>query len=53
MHHCFNCGEELGVYVESDPMDHCGKHECQRAATDIFIERREEAHRRLDEREGW
>lgn len=33
MQHCFNCGEELGVYVGTwgEP-EVCGKSECQREA---------------------
>jgi hypothetical protein len=48
MRHCFYCGDELGVYLDADPLDHCGKRECARAAQDAYAEEREEAHDRLD-----
>lgn len=53
MRHCFNCGEELGVYADYDPLDDCGKQECQRAARDAYAEEREEAHEQLDRDNGW
>ncbi len=54
MHHCFNCGEELGLFAgRPDPLDHCGKQECSRAARDALQEEREEAHERLDRDMGW
>lgn len=53
MRHCFNCGEELGVYADHDPLDDCGNQECQRAARDAMHEEREAAHERLDRDMGW
>jgi hypothetical protein len=53
MRHCFYCGEELGIYAYHEPLDHCGKTECSRAAREEMRERRDEAHRRLDEDMGW
>lgn len=53
MRHCFNCGAELGVYADHDPLDDCGAQECQRAARDAFAQEREEAHERLDRDMGW
>ncbi len=47
MRHCFNCGEELGVFaaVDYDELDTCGKRECERearlAARDEFEEKRD------------
>jgi hypothetical protein len=38
MQHCFNSGAELGVYAESDPLDHCGKLECQREMRECLSE---------------
>lgn len=33
MQHCFNCGEELGVYCKNYcDIDTCGKPECNREA---------------------
>jgi hypothetical protein len=53
MRHCFNCGEELGVYADHDPLDDCGKMECTRAARDARAQEREEAHERLDRDLGY
>lgn len=53
MRHCFYCGEELGVIVDYDPLDHCGKAECSRAAADAERERRDDAHEQLDRDMGW
>lgn len=53
MRHCFNCGAELGCYADYDPMDHCGKRECSRAAQDCFQQERDEAHEQLDHDRGW
>lgn len=53
MQHCFNCGAELGVYVDSDPLDCCGKLECQREASAAMLEERERAHDELDRMNGW
>src|SRR5258708_7203900 len=53
MRHCFYCGAELGVYANADPLDSCGKPECERAARDEERAEREEAHRKLDEDRGW
>ena len=43
MRRCFYCGEELGCYAEYDPLDTCGKQECERAARDAIEEERAEA----------
>ena len=32
MRHCFNCGCKLGYYSDYDPLDTCGKNECEREA---------------------
>lgn len=53
MRHCFYCGDELGCYVDYDPIDHCGKRECAREAQYAMQEEREEAHDRLDRDMGW
>lgn len=53
MRHCFFCGEELGVYADHDPLDTCGKAECNREANNAAREEREEAHRELDRRLGY
>lgn len=53
MRHCFFCGEELGVYADWDPLDTCGKAECDREARNAAREEWEEAHRELDRRMGW
>ena len=53
MRHCFNCGEELGRYRDYDPLDTCGKPECDREGRDAVAEKRSEAHRQLDEDNGW
>lgn len=53
MRHCFFCGEELGVYADYDPLDSCGKRECERAVRDALEQEREEAHERLDRDMGW
>lgn len=53
MRYCFNCGEELGAYSAYDPLDDCGKQECQRAARDAHAQQREEAHERLDRDMGY
>lgn len=53
MRHCFYCGEELGRYRDYDPLDTCGKTECNREAGYAVQAEREEAHRQLDEDRGW
>jgi len=53
MRHCFNCGAELGVYADFDPLDNCGKSACVREARDQDREMREDAHERLDRDMGW
>ncbi len=42
MRFCFNCGEELGVYADYDPLDTCGKLECEREARAIARDEIEE-----------
>jgi len=54
MHHCFNCGEELGPWDRfCEPLDHCGKRECAREAQDQMAMERADAHDRLDRDMGW
>ena len=55
MRHCFWCGVELGVYddIDSDPLDTCGKIECEREARNEARREREEAHEQLDRDLGW
>jgi len=53
MRHCFNCGAELGVYADHDPLDDCGAEECLRAARDAHAQERAEAHECLDRDMGW
>lgn len=51
MRHCFYCGEELGRYWDKDPLDTCGKAECNREARYADQEIREE--RQLDRDLGY
>lgn len=53
MRHCFNCGAELGVHADYEPLDDCGKRECVRAAQDAYQQERAEAHDQLDRDRGW
>ena len=53
MRHCFYCGEILGRYWDSDPLDHCGDRLCAREARDAAEYDRLEAHERLDRDMGW
>ncbi len=53
MRHCFYCGEDLGRYWAQDPLDTCGKAECNREARYADQEVREEAHRQLDRDMGY
>lgn len=53
MRHCFNCGEELGCYAEYEPLDTCGKSECEREARYAREIERDEAHEQLDKDRGW
>lgn len=53
MQHCFNCGEELGLYVAWDNLEACGKSACQRELQDAFRAEREEAHEELDRNMGY
>ena len=50
MQHCFNCGEELGVY-DKPPYAHdaCGKPECQREELTAYQAEDEEAQIRARE----
>jgi hypothetical protein len=41
MQYCFFCGEEIGVYSDYDPLDTCGKRECEREAQAEAREQRE------------
>lgn len=53
MHHCFWCGEELGIYADHEPLDCCGKAECNREASRAEAIERAEAHAQLDRDRGW
>ena len=46
MRHCFNCGAALGVLAEHeyDPLDTCGRTDCEREAR--YARQAEEAERR-------
>ena len=53
MRYCFNCGEELGVSAWYEPLDTCGKWECEGAARDARATERAEAREKLDRDRGW
>jgi len=53
MRHCFFCGEELGRYLDYDPLDNCGRIEGRREAQRAAEIERDEAHRKLDRDMGW
>ena len=53
MQHCFNCGAEIGVYTDHEPLDTCGKRECEREARNQTEMERADAHERLDDDMGW
>lgn len=53
MRFCFYCGEELGCYADYDPLDTCGKSECNREAGSAMREERQNAHDDLDDQMGW
>lgn len=53
MRHCFYCGAELGRYKDFDPLDTCGKSECNREAGAAARQQRQDAHDRLDHVMGW
>lgn len=54
MQHCFNCGEELGVFRSyHGDRNTCGRQECERAARDDERGEREQAHEELDRDRGW
>ena len=53
MHHCFFCGDEIGVYADYHPLDTCGKSECEREARHQAEAERDEAHEQLDRDMGW
>lgn len=53
MRHCFYCGEELGCYAEYEPLDTCGKSECEREARYARQIERDEAPEQLDKDRGW
>lgn len=46
MRHCFFCGEEIGFYADYDPLDTCGKGECNREAS-------AEAREQIEEDRDW
>lgn len=51
MRYCWVCGESLGRIsrAEYDPLDTCGKPECNRESQHAWAERRAEAHRKVDD----
>ena len=54
MHHCFNCGAELGPKDQwSGPLDTCGAAECDREARYQMEAERAYAHEKLDRDMGW
>jgi hypothetical protein len=53
MRHCFNCGAELGMFADYDPLDICGARDCERAAQDAVRQQHDEAHDQLDRDMGW
>ena len=54
MQFCFNCGAQLGVYVQQyGDNDTCGARECEREARDTAAAQRDEAHEQLDRDNGW
>lgn len=53
MRHCFFCGEELGAYADYDPLDTCGKRECERKAQHEACEQDEERRLRDFESGDW
>ncbi len=53
MRHCFYCGAELGMSAYYEPLDTCGKLECDRAARDAAQEERDVAHEQLYRDMGW
>jgi hypothetical protein len=50
---CYYCGDSMGVYADYDRYDTCGQPKCDREVRDAIMEEREEAHRELDQRNGW
>jgi hypothetical protein len=48
MRHCFYCGEEIGIFasIDYDPLDTCGKRECEREA-------HAEAREQIEEDRDW
>lgn len=53
LRHCFNCGSEMGVYADYDPLDTCGQTECNREAAASMAQQRDEAHEQLDRDLGY
>ena len=52
--HCFYCGEHIGLADRwSDPLDTCGKAECNREAQYANQDARDSAHEQLDRDMGW
>jgi len=50
MQHCFNCGEELGVYEHyHGDIECCGKRECNREMQRALREEREDAMLRAEQ----
>lgn len=52
---CWNCGASMGVFKDKDyrRSDTCGRSECEREAHYEVEAERAEAHRRLDDDNGW
>jgi hypothetical protein len=53
MRHCFNCGAEIGIHAQHDPLDTCGAHECEREARNCEQQERDDAHHEIDRNMGW
>lgn len=53
--HCWVCGEDMDIIEDRyfDRHDTCGKQECEREAREEARAEREDAHRKLDEENGW
>lgn len=45
MRYCFYCGCELGRYKDYDPLDTCGKLECERETRKVVREEDYDEHR--------
>lgn len=53
--HCPYCGDNMG-FIENryyEPLDSCGKADCNRDAADAARQERDDAHEQLDRDRGW